>query len=188
MEDILKLNEVRAKIVPEALMGYKLFSDFSKLYEGRDNLDLIYQFDELAPSSLSIAIEAYLNVVNFDRDYTTNRYILKRLMSMKSSEEVLWELERYTKVSFNISNDTDGKPKTRYAPKELKVTIYEIETDRSEVILEILSALFAALLYYKTYSLLIENLIIRLNVNLLKDSQTTNQVAYNITKLNFLNL
>lgn len=75
-----------------------------------------------------------------------------------------------------------------YSPNELKVTIEEIETDRPEIILDILQALFAALLYYKRYSLLIENLIIRLNANITRESQTNNQVAYNITELNFLNL
>lgn len=188
MEDILKLNEQRAKIVPESLLGYKLFSDFELLYSQKDNLDLIYQFDELPPHPLSVAIETYMRVVNFDVDPRVNRYIIKRLMAMKSAEEVLWEIERYTKVSFNIDPDTDGLPKTRYAPKKLKVTIFEIETDRPEVILEILQALFAALLYFKEYSLLIENLIIRLNVEITRDSQTSNQVAYNISKLNFLNL
>lgn len=137
---------------------------------------------------LSIAIETYLQVVNVDVDPNVNRYILKRLMAMKSAEEVLSELERYTRIIFNMDIDTDGKPKTRYAPCELKVTVYEIETDRPEVILDILQALFAALLYYKEYSLLIENLIIRLNVTITRDSQTSNQTAYNITELNFLNL
>lgn len=188
MEDILKLNKKRPNIVPEALLGYKLFSDFELLYSKRDNLDLIYQFSELPPHPLSIAIEAYIKVVNSNSDFRINRYIIKRLMSIKSAEEVLWELERYTKVSFNIYIDTDGKPKTRYSPNELKVTIREIETERPEVILDILQALFSALLYYKRYSLLIENLLIRLNVTLIRDSQTNNQVAYNITELNFLNL
>lgn len=188
MEDILKLNETRTNIVPESLLGYKLFSDFELLYSSRDNLDVIYQFSELPPHPLSIAIEAYMKVVNFDMEPKVNRYIIKRLMSMKSAEEVLWEIERYTKVSFNVDIDTDGKPKTRYSPNELKVTIEEIETDRPEIILDILQALFAALLYYKRYSLLIENLIIRLNATITRESQTNNQVSYNITELNFLNL
>lgn len=188
MEDILKLNEVRPSIVPKSLLGYKVFSDFDILYSNRDNSDIIYQFSELPPHPLSIAIEAYMKVVNFDMDEKVNRYIVKRLISMKSAEEVLWELERYTKIGFNTDIAIDGRPKTRYSPNELKVTIHEIETARPEVILDILKALFSALLYYKRFSILIENLLIRLNANIVKDSQTNNLIAYNITKLNFLNM
>lgn len=185
MENRLRINESRPSLVPKALLGYQLFKYFDVLYSNLPNDDLIVNLKSMEPKVLHDVIQLYLSIVNYNRSEAERRYITKRLLSMKSAEKVLWELEKYSNITYDISEDPDSPPllKIRYKPSLLKVTIESIETDQPESIIDILTALYAAILYFKDFNLHLTNLIIRLNVDLQLESNSSLLTAYNITNL-----
>lgn len=185
MDNKLRINSSRASIVPSSLLGYQLFKNFDTLYRSLPNNDLIVNLNNVTPKVLHDVIQLYLLIVNYNRTETERRYLTKRFLAMKSAEKVLWELEKYTNIIYDINTDPDASPllMTRYKPSLLKVTIESIETDQPESILEILNALYAALLYFKDFQLHIKELVIRMNVDLQLESNSSLLTAYNITNL-----
>lgn len=181
----LRINSYKPSLVPKVLLGYELFKNLDTLYKALDNEDAIVTFTEVDQKPLHYILQLYVSIVNYDSSKEEQRYIVKRLLAMKSAEKVLWELERYTNIIYDVDEDPEAAPllNTRYLPSRLQVVIQSIETHQPESILEVLEAMYAALLYYKDFDLTIRELIIRLNVDLEIDRQTYLMSAYNITNL-----
>lgn len=181
----IRIVSEKPSLVPKVLLGYELFRNLDALYRAIDNEDIIYNLSEIDPKPLHDIIELYVSIVNSDSSREEIRYIVKRLLAMKSAEKVLWELEKYTNIKYDINVDPESPPllNTRYSPSRLQVTIESIETDQPESILETLHALYAALLYYKDFELTIRELVIRINVTIKEDTQIYLLSGYNITNL-----
>jgi hypothetical protein len=187
MDKRLRLNNDPDALVPKNLLKFELYKNLDTLYRSLPNDDQIISWNNAPTKVLDAIIRDYLSVVNYNKSEVEKRYITKRLLALKSAEEVLWELERYSNIEFDVSiKDNTVEPPilaTRYSPNELVVTIETIETDKSSELVDMLTRLFCSILYFRRFELHIKNLIIRLALILKLESNSYLTTVYNVTNL-----
>lgn len=131
------------------------------------------------------AIAEFLELVLFVSSLEKKNYLLKRLLSLKSAEKLLNELENYLPIEFNRDLDlTTDRPKTFYTPRLLKVTIKSLTINNlSSDFISVIDSMFNSLLYFIEQELTIEEVIYRLKVDIEKTLIKTH-----LTKFKSINL
>jgi hypothetical protein len=157
-------------LVPSDLSDRTLLSYLVQLQEAYNEKygDTLHEMSDIPKLQIGQAVEEFIDLVMFTSSLPNKQYILKRLLSLKSAEKVLEELENYLPIEFNRDFDPDTeRPKTFYTPRLLKVTIKSLTVNNlSTDFLNIISSMFDSLLYFIQEELSIEELIYRFELSL----------------------
>lgn len=161
--------------IPNNLRGHSVFLKLETLvtkYLENLNTNNVEQFsinEETLPvnTKIGISIMEFIDLVSYTNNLDEKKYFLNRLISMKSTEIILDELEKYLNIEFDRTLDENNIPKTFYSPKILKVTIESLTIQNININFEkIIKTMFDNLLYFVNYEMTLKNLILELELQI----------------------
>jgi hypothetical protein len=128
----------------------------------------INSLDTIPKKQVGQAISEFLDLVLFVSSADKKKYLLKRLLTLKSAEKLLNELENYLPLEFNRDLDTSTElSNTYYTPRLLKVTIKSLTVNNlSSDFISLIDSMFKHLLYFIQLDLTIEEVIYRLQIDI----------------------
>lgn len=120
------------------------------------------------------SISEFIDIIQFSLNLDFKNYILKRLLSLKSTTQVLAELNKYLPIRFtDLRMDSTGLSlethpnSTFYSPKILNLVMESLSIDNiSYNFLDVIEVAFRNLLYFIEYKLTIEELIYNISIDI----------------------
>lgn len=179
--------------IPNNLRGHSVFLKLETLvtkYLENLNANNIEQFsinEETLPvnTKIGISIMEFIDLVSYTNNLDEKKYFLNRLISMKSTEIILDELEKYLNIEFDRTLDENSIPKTFYSPKILKVTIESLTIQNININFEkIIKTMFDNLLYFVNYEMTLKNLILELELQIKTSIVISEIIPVKYTQIN----
>lgn len=170
----IKVNYNRESTIPKNLLDTNLYGYLDTLLNSISNKHVVSNLGDIKAKNLEVAVSEFLDLVMFTSQLDHKHYLKSRLLRLKSVEKVLWQIEKYAPIVFDVSEDLEfglpegeNPPNTRYSPRLLKVVIQSLTINNlAQNFVEIIDTVFNNLLYFLEYELDIKELIYSLSVDL----------------------
>lgn len=172
-------------IIHEDLTSHNLVDALIKLKAGLTSDILLEDKYDIPKLQLNVALDEFIDLVQFSNSLESKEYVVARLLRLKSSKKLLQEISSYLPIDFDFSIDpADGIPKTDYTPKLLKISMKSLTISNISVdFLEVIDNMFNSLLYFLEYRLSVQELIYKISVDLNKSIVGSETIPMRYIKL-----